>query len=103
MRPPRPEDLDTNGDWKLSFAEASEIPGMTEERFNECDRDGDGQFIIGEVPPAPPAARRRPTRRRYGKKPRWPWRPAAGRQGECRRGYELRSRRTAQRRPAPAT
>lgn len=55
-RPPRFEDLDTDGDGALSLDETESMPGMDVERFKRLDTDEDGLLTREELPrpPRPP-------------------------------------------------
>lgn len=52
-RPPPFEELDADGDGKLSAEEAAEIPPVQHRGFEEFDEDGDG-YLTREELPAPP-------------------------------------------------
>lgn len=53
MRPPRFEELDMDGDGKLSRAEAETIPPVRHLGFDALDKDGDGLLSREELPPPP--------------------------------------------------
>ena len=57
-RPPPFEELDADGDGKLSAEEAAEIPPVKHEGFATLDADGDG-YLTREELPAPPNFRER--------------------------------------------
>ena len=49
--------MDVDNDGVLSLEEASVIPDMTEERFNELDVNDDGYLSKEELPPPPDGQR----------------------------------------------
>ncbi len=53
---PGMDDLDPNGDGRLTFEEASKLPFMNEERFKEIDENGDGTINEEELKKVPPPA-----------------------------------------------
>jgi len=52
-RPPKFEELDLDGDGKLSPTEAAEIPPVEHEGFAKFDKDGDGYLTREELPRPP--------------------------------------------------
>lgn len=55
---PRIAEIDTDGDGLITWEEASVLPRMTEEHFNELDANGDGVIDESERPQGPPAGGR---------------------------------------------
>lgn len=51
--PPRFEELDSDGDGKLSEAEAAGIPPVAHHGFETFDQNGDGYLTRQELPPPP--------------------------------------------------
>lgn len=65
-RPPRFEQLDADGDGKLSELEAVDIPPVVEQGFDTLDTDGDGFISREELPPPPGHGRGRGERGERG-------------------------------------
>ena len=67
-RPPPFEQLDTDGDGKLSEVEAMDIPPVIEQGFDTLDTDADGFLSREELPPPPGHGRGRGGRGENGER-----------------------------------